>query len=140
MHPPVAQRENCFSSSSTTYLFSGLSERSIDRSILTQASNFFRFVTPELLLLLLQAKFLANTCLIQSSISAVIHFQIYRISHLTPRDLQVFSDASIPRRNAKIVALQVKRSIDFAADSPFFQFVTPELLLLLLKGKFLANL
>jgi hypothetical protein len=89
---------------------------------LTQASPFFRFVTPELLLLLLllQAKFLANECLIQSSISAVIHFQIYRISHLTPRDLQVFSDASIPRRNAKIVALQVKGSIDFAADSPFF--------------------
>jgi hypothetical protein len=109
---------------------------------LTQASPFFRFVTPELLLLLLlllQAKFLANKCLIQSSISAVIHFQIYRISHLTPRDLQVFSDASIPRRNAKIVSLQVKRSIDFAADSPFFQFVTPELLLLL-KVKFLANL
>jgi hypothetical protein len=109
---------------------------------LTQASPFFRFVTPELLLLLLlQAKFLANECLIQSSISAVIHFQIYRISHLTPLDLQVFSDASIPRRNAKIVALQVKGSIDFAADSPFFQFVTPELLLLLLlKAKFLANL
>jgi len=77
-------------------------KRSIDRSTLTQASPFFRFVTPELLLLLLlQAKFLANKCLIQSSISAVIHFQIYRISHLTPRDLQVFSDASIPRRNAK---------------------------------------
>jgi hypothetical protein len=117
MHPPVTQRENCFSSSSTTYLFSGLSDRSIDRSTSTQASPFFRFVTPELLLL---AKFLANKCLIQSSISAVIHFQIYRISHLTPRDLQVFSDASIPRRNAKIVALQVKGSIDFAADSPFF--------------------
>ncbi len=30
MHPPVTQRENCFSSSSTTYLFSGLSDRSID--------------------------------------------------------------------------------------------------------------
>jgi hypothetical protein len=99
-------------------------ERSIDRSTLTQASPFFPFVTTELLLL--QAKFLANKCLIQSSISAVIHFQIYRISHLTPRELQVFSDASIPRRNAKIVALQVKRSIDFAADSPLFQFVTPE--------------
>jgi hypothetical protein len=91
-----------------------------------------------LLLLLLQVKFLANKCLVQSSISAVILFQIYRISHLTSRDLQVFPDASIPRRNAKIVALQVKCSIDFAADSSFFQFVTPELLLLL-KAKFLAN-
>ncbi len=78
-------------------------KRSIDRSTLTQASPFFQFVTPELLLplLLLQAKFLANKCLIESSISAVIHFQIYRISHLTPTDLQVFSDASIPRRDAK---------------------------------------
>jgi hypothetical protein len=43
-----------------------------------------------------------------------------------------------PTQRKKIVALQVKRSIDFAADSPFFQFVTPELLLLI--SKFLANL
>jgi len=44
-----------------------------------------------------------------------------------------------PDATQKNVALQVKRSIDFAADSPFFQFVTPELLLLLI-SKFLANL
>ncbi len=31
MHSPVTQREFCFPSSSTTYLFSGLSDRSIDR-------------------------------------------------------------------------------------------------------------
>jgi hypothetical protein len=31
MHPPVTQRENCFASSSTTYLLSGLSDRLIDR-------------------------------------------------------------------------------------------------------------